>query len=60
MIMATRSVVRGIWLDPVHVIEEYARHTGYVDLRRECNDGRTRPLAAADQRWIGAVGAGPW
>jgi uncharacterized damage-inducible protein DinB len=25
----------------VHVIEEYARHTGHVDLLRECIDGRT-------------------
>lgn len=25
----------------VHVIEEYARHAGHVDLLRECIDGRT-------------------
>jgi uncharacterized damage-inducible protein DinB len=25
----------------VHVIEEYARHTGHADLLRECIDGRT-------------------
>lgn len=25
----------------VHVIEEYARHAGHADLRRECIDGRT-------------------
>jgi len=25
----------------VHLIEEYARHVGHVDLLRECIDGRT-------------------
>ena len=25
----------------VHVVEEYARHTGHADLLRECIDGRT-------------------
>jgi len=32
--VATRDVL-------VHVIEEYARHTGHADLQRECIDGRT-------------------
>jgi hypothetical protein len=31
---ATRDVL-------VHVIEEYARHSGHADLLRECIDGRT-------------------
>ncbi len=30
--------VRGV---VVHLIEEYARHAGHVDLLRECLDGRT-------------------
>jgi hypothetical protein len=25
----------------VHMVEEYARHMGHVDLLRECIDGRT-------------------
>ena len=31
---ATRDVI-------VHLVEEYARHVGHVDLLRECIDGRT-------------------
>ena len=28
-------------MDPVHMIEEYARHNGHADLLREAVDGST-------------------